>query len=83
MKGVAEYAVLLAVTLVIIIAVIELIGSGASNVFSAVASSISRRTANPEAGGPFFNFIVSAILDQRRHTGSSDGTCRLLFPLVS
>jgi len=37
---IAEYAVMLAVILVIVIGTVRLIGSNASNVFSSVASSI-------------------------------------------
>ena len=39
-QDVAEYAVMLAVILVIVVGTIQLIGSNASNVFSSVASSI-------------------------------------------
>jgi Flp pilus assembly pilin Flp len=39
-QDVAEYAVMLAVILVIVVGSIRLIGSNASNVFSAAASSI-------------------------------------------
>jgi Flp pilus assembly pilin Flp len=39
-QDIAEYAVMLAVILVIVIGTIRLIGSNANNVFSAVASSI-------------------------------------------
>lgn len=39
-QDIAEYAVLLAVILVIVIGTIKLIGSGANNVFSGVASSL-------------------------------------------
>ena len=37
---VAEYAIMLGVILAIVVATIQLIGSGANNVFSSVASSI-------------------------------------------
>lgn len=40
-QDIAEYAVLLAVILVIVIGTIRLIGSGANNTFSAVASSLT------------------------------------------
>jgi Flp pilus assembly pilin Flp len=40
-QDIAEYAVMLAVILVIVIGTIRLIGGNANNVFSAVASSIS------------------------------------------
>jgi Flp pilus assembly pilin Flp len=40
-QDVAEYAVMLAVILVIVVGAIRLIGSNANNVFSAVASSIN------------------------------------------
>ena len=39
-QDVAEYAVMLAVILVIVVGTIRLIGSNANNVFSAVASSM-------------------------------------------
>jgi Flp pilus assembly pilin Flp len=39
-QDIAEYAVMLAVILVIVVGSIRLIGSNASNVFSATASSI-------------------------------------------
>ena len=41
-QDIAEYAVMLAVILVIVVGTIRLIGSGANNVFSQVASSISQ-----------------------------------------
>jgi len=41
-QDVAEYAVMLAVILVIVIGTIRLIGGNANNVFSSVASSISQ-----------------------------------------
>jgi Flp pilus assembly pilin Flp len=41
-QDVAEYAVMLAVILVIVVGTIRLIGSNANNVFSSVASSISQ-----------------------------------------
>lgn len=40
-QDIAEYAVMLAVILVIVVGTIRLIGSNAQNVFSQVASSIS------------------------------------------
>ena len=39
-QDIAEYAVMLAVILVIVVGTIRLIGSNASNTFSSVASSI-------------------------------------------
>jgi Flp pilus assembly pilin Flp len=39
-QDIAEYAVMLAVILVIVVGTVQLIGSNASNVFSNVASSI-------------------------------------------
>ena len=39
-QDIAEYAVMLAVILVIVVAMVRLIGSNANNVFSNVASSI-------------------------------------------
>jgi len=39
-QDIAEYAVMLAVILVIVVGTIRLIGSNANNTFSAVASSI-------------------------------------------
>jgi Flp pilus assembly pilin Flp len=39
-QDVAEYAVMLAVVLVIVVGTIRLIGSNANNVFSSVASSV-------------------------------------------
>ena len=39
-QDIAEYAVMLAVILVIVVGTIRLIGSNANNVFSSVASSI-------------------------------------------
>jgi pilus assembly protein Flp/PilA len=39
-QGIAEYAVLLAVILVIVVGTIRLVGSNANNVFSTAASSI-------------------------------------------
>jgi Flp pilus assembly pilin Flp len=39
-QDIAEYAVMLAVILVIVVGTIRLIGSNANNVFSGVASSI-------------------------------------------
>lgn len=39
-QDIAEYAVMLAVILVIVIGTIQLVGSNANNVFSQVASSI-------------------------------------------
>ncbi len=41
-QDVAEYAVMLAVVLVIVVGTIRLIGSNANNVFSSVASSVSQ-----------------------------------------
>lgn len=41
-QDIAEYAVMLAVILVIVVGTIKLIGSSANNAFSAVASSISQ-----------------------------------------
>jgi len=41
-QDIAEYAVMLAVILVIVVGTIRLIGSNANNVFSEVASSISQ-----------------------------------------
>ncbi len=41
-QDIAEYAVMLAVILVIVIGTIRLIGGNANNVFSTVASSISQ-----------------------------------------
>jgi len=40
-QDIAEYAVMLAVILVIVIGTVKLIGGNANNVFSQVASSIS------------------------------------------
>jgi pilus assembly protein Flp/PilA len=39
-QDIAEYAVMLAVILVIVVATVQLVGSNANNVFSNVASSI-------------------------------------------
>ena len=39
-QDIAEYAVMLAVILIIVVGTIRLIGSNANNVFSAVASSV-------------------------------------------
>ena len=41
-QDIAEYAVMLAVILVIVVGTIRLIGSNANNVFSSVASSIQQ-----------------------------------------
>ena len=41
-QDIAEYAVMLAVILVIVIGTVRLIGGNANNVFSAVASSITQ-----------------------------------------
>ena len=41
-QDVAEYAVMLAVVLVIVVGTIRLIGANANNVFSAVSSSITQ-----------------------------------------
>jgi Flp pilus assembly pilin Flp len=41
-QDVAEYAVMLAVILVIVVGTIRLIGANANNVFSSVASSITQ-----------------------------------------
>ncbi|MGA7380942.1 MAG: hypothetical protein WBX03_08830 [Terriglobales bacterium] len=41
-QDIAEYAVLLAVILVLVVGTVRLIGSNANNVFSATASSISQ-----------------------------------------
>jgi Flp pilus assembly pilin Flp len=41
-QDIAEYAVMLAVILVIVIGTVRLIGGNANNVFSAVASQISQ-----------------------------------------
>jgi len=41
-QDIAEYAVMLAVILVIVVGTIRLIGSNSNNVFSQVASSISQ-----------------------------------------
>ena len=41
-QDVAEYAVMLAVVLVIVVGTIRLIGANANNVFSSVASSITQ-----------------------------------------
>ncbi|MGA7381478.1 MAG: hypothetical protein WBX03_11555 [Terriglobales bacterium] len=40
-QDIAEYAVMLAVILVIVVGTVRLIGSNSNNVFSSVASSIS------------------------------------------
>ncbi len=40
-QDIAEYAVMLAVILVIVVGTIRLVGSNANNVFSSVASSIN------------------------------------------
>ncbi|MGA3196268.1 MAG: hypothetical protein ABSD39_14810 [Terriglobales bacterium] len=42
-QDIAEYAVMLAVILVIVIGTVRLIGSSANNVFSTVASSINQQ----------------------------------------
>jgi len=39
-QDIAEYAVMLAVILVLVVGTIRLVGSNANNVFSAVASSV-------------------------------------------
>jgi Flp pilus assembly pilin Flp len=39
-QDIAEYAVMLAVILAVVVGTIKLIGTGANNVFSSVASSI-------------------------------------------
>ncbi|HXZ41453.1 MAG TPA: hypothetical protein VEG68_11995 [Terriglobales bacterium] len=41
-QDIAEYAVMLAVILVIVVGTVRLIGGNANNVFSSVASSISQ-----------------------------------------
>lgn len=41
-QDIAEYAVMLAVILVLVVGTIRLIGSNSNNVFSAVASSINQ-----------------------------------------
>jgi len=41
-QDIAEYAVMLAVVLVIVVGTVRLIGANANNVFSSVASSISQ-----------------------------------------
>ena len=41
-QDIAEYAVMLAVILVIVVATVRLIGGNANNVFSTVASSIAQ-----------------------------------------
>jgi Flp pilus assembly pilin Flp len=41
-QDIAEYAVMLAVILVIVVGTIRLIGANANNVFSSVASSLSQ-----------------------------------------
>ena len=41
-QDVAEYAVMLAVVLVIVVGTIRLIGANANNVFSSIASSITQ-----------------------------------------
>jgi len=41
-QDIAEYAVLLAVILVLVVGTVRLIGANANNVFSATASSISQ-----------------------------------------
>jgi Flp pilus assembly pilin Flp len=41
-QDIAEYAVLLAVILVLVVGTVRLIGSNANNVFSATASSINQ-----------------------------------------
>jgi Flp pilus assembly pilin Flp len=41
-QDIAEYAVLLAVILVLVVGTVRLIGSNANNVFSATASSIAQ-----------------------------------------
>jgi Flp pilus assembly pilin Flp len=41
-QDIAEYAVMLAVILVIVVGTVRLIGSNANNVFSSVASSMSQ-----------------------------------------
>ena len=41
-QDIAEYAVMLAVILVLVVGTVQLIGSSANNVFSSVASSIQQ-----------------------------------------
>jgi Flp pilus assembly pilin Flp len=41
-QDIAEYAVMLAVILVIVVGTIRLVGSNANNVFSSVASSVAQ-----------------------------------------
>jgi len=48
-QDIAEYAVMLAVILVIVIGTVKLIGGNANNVFSQVASSIGHRPPLPDA----------------------------------
>ena len=45
-QDIAEYAVMLAVILVIVIGTVRLIGGNANNVFSAVASQLHTRLCN-------------------------------------
>ena len=50
-QDIAEYAVMLAVILVIVVGTIRLIGSNANNVFSSVASSVQSRHSGDRSSG--------------------------------
>jgi Flp pilus assembly pilin Flp len=46
-EDIAEYAVMLAVILVLVVRLVRLIGSNASNIFSQVGSTIQEANENP------------------------------------
>jgi Flp pilus assembly pilin Flp len=67
-QDVAEYAVMLAVILVIVIGTVRLIGGNANNVFSQVGSSLAVIAARPAplrlaAGFPLFLPLLSRPAD--------------------
>ena len=62
-QDIAEYAVMLAVILVLVVGTIRLVGSNANNVFSNVASSIQLRA----------RFTCGSSLEQGTPAGRSTG----------
>jgi Flp pilus assembly pilin Flp len=66
-QDIAEYAVMLAVILVLVVGTVRLVGSNANNAFSSVASSLQRHPAlNPHEfhGSLFLSFFVMARMDK-------------------
>src|SRR5205814_9005412 len=66
-QDIAEYAVMLAVILVLVVGTIRLIGSNANTAFSSAASSSQWRSGTPRnPTAEKFSFLLQAILSQVR-----------------